>query len=710
MPSGTDQLQAVNLLNVYNIGQNVVIAQGQSATGTPPTQLQVGLNFEIGLISGASISWRAPVNVLSQTANCTSLWTLCGLGIRHVSVTLTTDPSGNIFLAFSYNKFYWEGYSVLPGCGVHFFSELDVLTQYNLLSASGFNIGRVEGHSFAASASGQGCLYPDDETSVILPADNQGRVFTVYQFGVYKTDSFNRAIALDHTELHAIKIGLSSDPSPVGPVEPVETLVTSNPEFSAVIDSNYVPHVVYVQADGNVYYAYRLGTVGWIRYRNILSGPARYPTITTDQSTDTLYLMAVQGSSIVMRSRPPLQSWYDQSNLFPVTNRVNPSFLTSNFLSASATNATSILLVWTEGKGPYNATFASIPIPTVWSPYGPKDPWDGNGLVPYGQYFASLGEYVSPSTGMLTLRQGDLSVPGRGLNLEITRIYTEPGSFLGGTPYNFERYPWAPLGDGWQLNFPWMNNISYPSFVHLWDGEGYRIPNNFWNLASSFYENHQGEHFRMLRNSTGVFLYTKTGVAYVFDPTNQNRLTRILDPVGNNITFAYNRSLISSITDPAGRRFLFCYTGGLLSIVEQAGGSCGAELNLIRKVSYAYSGLDLVLVTDPAGRKTSYQYTGVADPKVGPWLLSSITYPTKWYSSYSYTQALLGTQAASYRVFRQMVNASSTPTSVRWFQYIYTQGPGDQVTNSIVLAYNGTSRVPVTNTTYVFSFALTPGM
>jgi hypothetical protein len=100
----------------------------------------------------------------------------------------------------------------------------------------------------------------------------------------------------------------------------------------------------------------------------------------------------------------------------------------------------------------------------------------------------------------------------------------------------------------------------------------------------------------------------------------------------------------------------------------------------------------------------------VADPKVGPWLLSSITYPTKWYSSYSYTQALLGTQAASYRVFRQMVNASSTPTSVRWFQYIYTQGPGDQVTNSIVLAYNGTSRVPVTNTTYVFSFALTPGM
>ena len=60
------------------------------------------------------------------------------------------------------------------------------------------------------------------------------------------------------------------------------------------------------------------------------------------------------------------------------------------------------------------------------------------GLAPYGQYFANLGEYVSPSTGMLTIKQTDLSVPGRGLSLDLARVYTEPGSFLNGNPFNYE--------------------------------------------------------------------------------------------------------------------------------------------------------------------------------------------------------------------------------------------------------------------------------
>ncbi len=251
-----------------------------------------------------------------------------------------------------------------------------------------------------------------------------------------------------------------------------------------------------------------------------------------------------------------------------------------------------------------------------------------------------------------------------------------------------------------------VSRINYPSYIHLWDGEGYAIPRAFWNGTSSSYEIHQGEHFRLVRNSTGIFLYTKTGVAYVFDPTSLNRLTKIIDTLNSTITFAYNGSQISSITDTVGRSFLLCYKSGFLTSIEQSGGSCGSETNFIRKISYSYNGSSLVSVTDPAGRQTSFLYNGVSDPNAGPWLLSRITYPTKWYSSYSYTQALLGTQASSYRVLRQIVNASSVPTSVRWFQYSYRQGPGDQVTNSFVLAYNGTLTVPASNTTYAFSFAL----
>ena len=43
---------------------------------------------------------------------------------------------------------------------------------------------------------------------------------------------------------------------------------------------------------------------------------------------------------------------------------------------------------------------------------------------------------------MLTVRQTDLKVPGRGLDLEITRVYTEPQDFYGdptgGAPYDYQ--------------------------------------------------------------------------------------------------------------------------------------------------------------------------------------------------------------------------------------------------------------------------------
>src|SRR5205807_4880426 len=140
-------------------------------------------------------------------------------------------------------------------------------------------------------------------------------------------------------------------------------------------------------------------------------------------------------------------------------------------------------------------------------------------------------------------------------NLEITRVYTEPFSFLNATPYNFEPYPWARMGDGWQLNFPWLNNISHPAYVHLWDGEGYRIPSNFWSGQTSTFENHRGENFRLVRNSDGsINLYDKSGTSYYFN-TTIHRLATITDSTGNNkITFKYNGiSLIACISDTLAR-------------------------------------------------------------------------------------------------------------------------------------------------------------
>ncbi len=79
--------------------------------------------------------------------------------------------------------------------------------------------------------------------------------------------------------------------------------------------------------------------------------------------------------------------------------------------------------------------------------------------------WGSLQEMISPQTGDLTLKQTDITLPGRnGLDLEIGRIYQSDQSLfgdrqIGGDDTNFNDYSTYylnryALGTGWALTFP----------------------------------------------------------------------------------------------------------------------------------------------------------------------------------------------------------------------------------------------------------------
>ncbi len=720
MPSGWPVYHdaATSSPSLYNSGQTVVVVSGDRMTTSKtcsPTPcvvnvpMTINLTYSIGNVVGPSISWQPDssghlVRIAdSQTVTCGGQTSSCSmtLGIRYVSVT----ESSNGLLAFSYNAFANGTGTGLCGYG-NPFAQTSLILKYN-----GADLWR-----FCVTVTGSSQM-----RSVVMPASSQGLMRIVYQcYGCIVSEA----------TLVLLSITIDGNGNP-GYAQLVEPSVPDDDQFSAVSDTNYGIHLLYRGPNGNVSYAYLPATTGasWAHFRNVLSPVPNvfsismsYPTITVDYSTNDVYAFAIYGSSVAMRRKTLSGSWLDNDVVFPVTGRVSPTSLSSNLASAGATNSSQILLLWTENSGsPFNVVFASIPIQTAWSPYSfPADPWDGNGIAPYGLYFQNLGEYVSPSTGMLTVRQTDLSIPGRGLDFEITRVYAEPYSFLSGIPYYYENYPWAPIGKGWQLNIPWMNSISTPAaYIHLWNGQGYRIPSSFWNTPSSSFENHQGEHFRMIRNSTGIFLYDKSGAVYEFDPANLNRLTKIIDTLGNNIAFGYsNNNVISCITDSVQRNFLLSYSNGYLTTISQTTGSCAGGGTSIRQVQYSNNGGSLASVTDPAGRVTSYQYGAVGDSYVASWLLSRVIYPTGWSTNYTYAQALLGTQAYSYRVSRQLVVTSSSYPfwpgypgyPVRQFEYGYTKGIGDQITGSTVYAYNATGIVPhplaLTGITdYSYSFA-----
>ncbi len=667
---------------VLNVGQTVVVASGQKAVAScGPGNCSVGAHPYVfwaqGTISGTgTITWQPTQSFGGAVPTCSSNGNdACTItaGYRYVNIGLSS--SGTSVFSYNYYEIHQKDASFCA-------NVQDTFEVSNLYVNYGGNIIGLQAINGCTGPDYSNPAFADTnlDRSILIPADSNGKVRIIYQYR-----GTNSSPSLMTTWY---------DGSSTGPTDTLQSTVPDNDQFSAVADANYGNHLLYKMNDGTVMYAYRSSvSASWAYSPNLFGGTTSYPSITSDYSTNDVYALGIvpggTTSSIVMRSRSLSQTWRDQSVVYPVTGRTSAQYLTSNVVSASATNSSQIAIIWTEGNGPYNAMFASIPINTVWSPYSsPTDPWNGNGLAPYGQYFANLGEFVSPSTGMLTVKQTDLSLSGRGLNLEITRVYAEPSSFLSGVHYNYEDYPWAPIGNGWQLNFPWMNNTSHPLYVHLWDGQGYRIPSSFWTGSTSTFENHQGEHFQLLRNSTGIFLFTKSGIVYNFD--SSNKLTKVLDQIGNNITFAYDGSShISAVTDTAGRIFLLCYNAGRVQTVYQTSGSC-ASPGSARSVLYSYTGASLASVTDPGGRITSYQYSAVSDTNISPWLLSRITYPTQSYSNYTYAPWVRGTQATSYRVSRQLV--SSVSSSIRRFDYTYSQlTGGDSVSNSTVTAYDGSS-------------------
>src|SRR5207245_1893284 len=171
----------------------------------------------------------------------------------------------------------------------------------------------------------------------------------------------------------------------------------------------------------------------------------------------------------------------------------------------------------------------------------------------------------------------------------------------------------------------------------------------------------------------------------------------------NTILFNYDRSnRISNIVDTLQRVYLFCYDSNLpmeLRTIYQttSAGTCTGS-GAARSIQYAYdNNLNLASVTDAAGRTTAFSYS-FPTPGVQAWLLTQVTYPTQWASTYTYTAAQLGTEAAVYafRVATQNVVPRQGP-GIRSFQYTYNQGAGDQIIIHTVRTSNQTSTTTMTN-------------
>jgi RHS repeat-associated protein len=298
-----------------------------------------------------------------------------------------------------------------------------------------------------------------------------------------------------------------------------------------------------------------------------------------------------------------------------------------------------------------------------------EDAWESSGLQPYGQYFQNLKEYVNPANGHLTVTQTDLVIPGRGLDVVISRTYETPAVFYQAEPHEYVQPP-VNVGKGWHLNFPWVGS----EYLYLQNGTVYKIE---W--TGDTFENHEGAHFVLVKNLDDTYILTMAnGTVYEFSIAG--KLTEIQDLDQNTITFNYSSGILTSITDTIGRTVTFTYSDDRLQKIVYN----SAE------IEYGYSNGCLVWMDDFLNRKTSYTYnTGWFEwietspgciQKGNVYLLSEIEYPTGGYTTYAYDrfsyEAVYGDDGSCLDYFKYYVT----------HQKVYET---DQVRHS-AFAYTGT--------------------
>jgi hypothetical protein len=155
--------------------------------------------------------------------------------------------------------------------------------------------------------------------------------------------------------------------------------------------------------------------------------------------------------------------------------------------------------------------FASFP-PVVPDAAVSPNSWSKPGLSPYESYFQQTTQYVSPGNGLLTVEQDDLSLPGRGMDLTIGRVFSTPYGFRSDSPYEYDNFTLANLGNGWSLNLPWLG----ANYLHLADGQAYP-----YRWVGNAFQVNNATNFKLVHNEEdGTYdLFLASGTDYHYSAT-----------------------------------------------------------------------------------------------------------------------------------------------------------------------------------------------
>ena len=204
---------------------------------------------------------------------------------------------------------------------------------------------------------------------------------------------------------------------------------------------------------------------------------------------------------------------------------------------------------------------------------------------------ACAGDPVDTATGEFDEEESDLTVPGRGPGLALTRTYA---SGMAGTAGRFG-YGWT---DSYNMSLVQDPESAEIMELHQENGSIARFakqPDGTWKPASRVFAT-------LVHNEDGSWTFTR-GKTAIFTFNSSGQLISESDLNGDTETLAYNKAgQLTTVTDPAGRALTFVYSGADVSQVKDSAG---------RKVGYEYDGSgNLAKLTDVTGAVTKFGYDG----------------------------------------------------------------------------------------------------
>lgn len=205
--------------------------------------------------------------------------------------------------------------------------------------------------------------------------------------------------------------------------------------------------------------------------------------------------------------------------------------------------------------------------------------------------YGPLGTQVNTLTGNYFMERNDIYIPARGIDIDVSFSYNT---------FNYKQN--RGYGNGWSFSYGMSYSVdSLGDVIIVWGDNR----SDFYTLNSGgTFTPEPGIFDNLTQYQTGKYLLqTKFGIKYYFDNSSHKRLTKMQEPNGNVLNFAYADSLVTSISNTAGQTITLTYNGAFLTTIVDA------ITTPTHTFSYSYDGYgNLIQVLDPLGNKNTYQY------------------------------------------------------------------------------------------------------